>query len=150
MPVTQQLASEEVARIWDEFIQDRTNQCLRNTLIEHYMPMVKYIGDKVWSRLPDEVELDDLVSAGVFGLMDAIDAYDLSRGVKFETYCVPRIRGAMLDELRNMDWVPRLVSVPGRNSSWRRARSSPTGSVDRRPPMNWPSTCPSVPPSLTG
>jgi RNA polymerase sigma factor for flagellar operon FliA len=55
------------------------------------------------------VDLDDLISAGVFGLMDAIDAFDLSRGVKFETYCVPRIRGAMLDELRTMDWVPRLV-----------------------------------------
>ena len=55
------------------------------------------------------VELDDLISAGVFGLMDAIDAFDLHRGVKFETYCVPRIRGAMLDELRTMDWVPRLV-----------------------------------------
>jgi RNA polymerase sigma factor for flagellar operon FliA len=55
------------------------------------------------------VELDDLISAGVFGLMDAIDAFDLGRGVKFETYCVPRIRGAMLDELRTMDWVPRLV-----------------------------------------
>ena len=55
------------------------------------------------------MELDDLISAGVFGLMDAIDAFDLSRGVKFETYCVPRIRGAMLDELRTMDWVPRLV-----------------------------------------
>ena len=109
MPITQQLAPENVAQIWEEFILDRTDQILRNTLIEHYMPLVKYHGDRVWSRLPDEVELDDLVSAGVFGLMDAIDAYDLSRGVKFETYCVPRIRGAMLDELRNMDWVPRLV-----------------------------------------
>ena len=59
--------------------------------------------------MPDGVELDDLISAGVFGLMDAIDAFDLTRGVKFETYCVPRIRGAMLDELRTMDWVPRLV-----------------------------------------
>jgi RNA polymerase sigma factor for flagellar operon FliA len=55
------------------------------------------------------VDLNDLMSAGVFGLMDAIEAFDMSRGVKFETYCVPRIRGAMLDELRTMDWVPRLV-----------------------------------------
>jgi RNA polymerase sigma factor for flagellar operon FliA len=70
---------------------------------------VKYQGERIWSRLPDGVELDDLVSAGTFGLMDAIDAFDMSRGVKFETYCVPRIRGAMLDELRTMDWVPRLV-----------------------------------------
>ena len=112
--VTSQLSAEEVAVLWEVFIQDRSNQVLRNQLIEHYMPLVRYHGDKVWSRLPDEVELDDLVSAGVFGLMDAIDAFDLSRGVKFETYCVPRIRGAMLDELRNMDWVPRLVRARAR------------------------------------
>ena len=77
--------------------------------MEIYLPLVKYNGERIWSRLPEGVELDDLISAGVFGLMDAIDAFDLSRGVKFETYCVPRIRGAMLDELRTMDWVPRLV-----------------------------------------
>jgi len=82
---------------------------LRNRLVEMYLPLVKYNGERIWARLPEGVELDDLVSAGVFGLMDAIDAFDLSRGVKFETYCVPRIRGAMLDELRTMDWVPRLV-----------------------------------------
>ena len=73
------------------------------------LPLVKYNGERIWARLPEGVELDDLISAGVFGLMDAIDLFDLSRGVKFETYCVPRIRGAMLDELRTMDWVPRLV-----------------------------------------
>ncbi len=77
--------------------------------MEIYLPLVKYNGERIWARLPEGVELDDLISAGVFGLMDAIDAFDLSRGVKFETYCVPRIRGAMLDELRSMDWVPRLV-----------------------------------------
>ena len=77
--------------------------------LKQYLPLVKYNGERIWARLPEGVELDDLVSAGVFGLMDAIDAFDLSRGVKFETYCVPRIRGAMLDELRTMDWVPRLV-----------------------------------------
>src|ERR1700745_629188 len=82
---------------------------LRNQLVEHYLPLVKYNGERIWSRLPEGVDLDDLISAGVFGLMDAIDAFDLERGVKFETYCVPRIRGAMLDELRTMDWVPRLV-----------------------------------------
>lgn len=108
---------EETAAWWDEFIQDRSNQELRNLLIERYFNLVRYHGEKVWSRLPDEVELDDLVSAGVFGLMDAIDAFDPSRGVKFETYCVPRIRGAMLDELRNMDWVPRLVRSRARKLS---------------------------------
>ncbi|HEX5444243.1 MAG TPA: FliA/WhiG family RNA polymerase sigma factor [Pirellulales bacterium] len=103
------VAAEDVAQLWDAFKADPENQDLRNRLVELYLPLVKYNGERIWSRLPEGVELDDLVSAGVFGLMDAIDAFDLTRGVKFETYCVPRIRGAMLDELRTMDWVPRLV-----------------------------------------
>ena len=103
------VAAEDVTQLWEAFKSDTSNQELRNRLVELYLPLVKYNGERIWSRLPEGVELDDLVSAGVFGLMDAIDAFDLSRGVKFETYCVPRIRGAMLDELRTMDWVPRLV-----------------------------------------
>ena len=103
------VATEDVAQLWDAFKADPNNQDLRNRLVEIYLPLVKYNGERIWSRLPEGVELDDLISAGVFGLMDAIDAFDLTRGVKFETYCVPRIRGAMLDELRTMDWVPRLV-----------------------------------------
>ncbi len=104
-----QLSAEEALELWKRFKADQSNEDLRNRLIEQYLPLVKYNGERIWSRLPDGVELDDLVSAGTFGLMDAIDAFDMSRGVKFETYCVPRIRGAMLDELRTMDWVPRLV-----------------------------------------
>jgi RNA polymerase sigma factor for flagellar operon FliA len=107
--LTSTLAPEDIAQIWQAFKADPENQDMRNRLVEMYLPLVKYNGERIWSRLPEGVELDDLVSAGVFGLMDAIDAFDLGRGVKFETYCVPRIRGAMLDELRTMDWVPRLV-----------------------------------------
>src|SRR4029079_19674210 len=103
------LAPEDVTKIWESFKADPTSQLLRNKLVEMYLPMVKYNGERIWSRLPEGVELDDLISAGVFGLMDAIDAFDLSRGVKFETYCVPRIRGAMLDALPTMDWLPRVV-----------------------------------------
>src|SRR6187399_3295500 len=106
MTVEKQL---EIDEVWKQYKIDPTNQELRNLLVEQYLPLVKYNGERIWARLPDGVELDDLVSAGVFGLMDAINAFDLNRGVKFETYCVPRIRGAMLDELRTMDWVPRLV-----------------------------------------
>jgi len=102
-------ATEDIEQLWRDYKVDMTNEPLRNQLVERFLPIVKYNGERIWSRLPDGVELDDLISAGIFGLMDAIDAYDLSRGVKFETYCVPRIRGAMLDELRTMDWVPRLV-----------------------------------------
>ncbi|MDA7951735.1 MAG: FliA/WhiG family RNA polymerase sigma factor [Pirellulaceae bacterium] len=102
-------SSIDVAKVWLAYKADPTNNELRNQLVERFMPLVRYNGERIWARLPDGVELDDLISAGIFGLMDAIDAYDLTRGVKFETYCVPRIRGAMLDELRTMDWVPRLV-----------------------------------------
>ena len=108
MTITQCTADETV-KLWEEFVQNRTNHVLRNALIERYLPLVQYIGEKLSHKLPDEVEVDDLVSAGIFGLMNAIDAFDVSRGIKFETYSLPRIRGAMLDELRNMDWVPRLV-----------------------------------------
>jgi len=98
----------DVTELWREFKEHPTTP-LRNRLVERYLPLVKYNAERIWQRLPEGVDLDDLISAGVFGLMDAIDAFDLGRGVKFETYCVPRIRGAMLDELRTMDWVPRLV-----------------------------------------
>ncbi|QEG25503.1 RNA polymerase sigma factor FliA [Gemmata obscuriglobus] len=98
----------DIQAVWLEY-RERPTVELRNRLVERYLSLVKYNAERIWSRLPDGVELDDLISAGVFGLLDAIDAFDLTRGVKFETYCVPRIRGAMLDELRTMDWVPRLV-----------------------------------------
>src|SRR5271156_2989889 len=98
----------DVQQLWRDYRGEPTTD-LRNQLVELYLPLVKYNAERIWARLPEGVDLDDLISAGVFGLMDAIDAFDLDRGVKFETYCVPRIRGAMLDELRTMDWVPRLV-----------------------------------------
>ena len=82
---------------------------LRNRLMEHYLPLVKSTAERVHRKLPHSVDVDDLASAGVFGLRDAIEGFDLSHGVKFETYCATRVRGAMLDELRSVDWVPRLV-----------------------------------------
>lgn len=84
---------------------------LRNILIEKYMPLVRSIAERVYHSLPRSVELDDLVSAGTFGLMDAIEGFDLSRGIKFRTYCSTRVRGSIIDDLRSQDWVPRLVRV---------------------------------------
>ena len=98
----------DIAQVWIEYKKKREEK-LRNILMEHYLHLVRYNAERIHVKLPDEVELDDLMSAGIFGLMDAIAAFDLDRGVKFETYCAPRIRGAILDELRSMDWVPRLV-----------------------------------------
>jgi len=102
-------ALSEIEQLWIRYKDDTSNTELRNRLIEQYMPLVRHRGERIWSRLPEGIELDDLISAGTFGLMDAINAYDLARGVRFETFCIPRIQGAMLDELRSMDWVPRLV-----------------------------------------
>ena len=98
----------DIKKVWDEYKKTKAEP-LRNTLMENYLHLVRYNAERIHVKLPDEVELDDLMSAGIFGLMDAIAAFDLGRGVKFETYCAPRIRGAILDELRSMDWVPRLV-----------------------------------------
>ncbi len=86
-----------------------SRQALRNRLIERYLDVVRFTAERLHKRLPSEVDVEDLMSAGLFGLMDAIDAFDPDRGVKFETYCAQRIRGAIFDELRAMDWVPRLV-----------------------------------------
>lgn len=79
----------------------------RNSLIEEHLPLVKFIAERVAVRLPFTIEINDLVSAGIFGLIDAIDKYDSSRNVKFKTYAELRIRGAILDSLRELDWVPR-------------------------------------------
>jgi RNA polymerase sigma factor for flagellar operon FliA len=98
----------EIKDVWVDYKKTRA-ESLRNVLMENYLHLVRYNAERIHVKLPDEVELDDLMSAGIFGLMDAIAAFDLERGVKFETYCAPRIRGAILDELRSMDWVPRLV-----------------------------------------
>jgi len=99
---------EEIKFVWTEYKRTKT-EALRNRLMENYLHLVRYNAERVHIKLPDEVEVDDLMSSGIFGLMDAIEAFDLDRGVQFETYCAPRIRGAILDELRSMDWVPRLV-----------------------------------------
>jgi RNA polymerase sigma factor for flagellar operon FliA len=123
--------SEDVSEVWVAYKQDQTNQELRNRLMERYLPLVRYNAERVWAKLPEGVDLNDLMSAGVFGLMDAIEAFDMDRGVKFETYCVPRIRGAMLDELRTMDWVPRLVR--SKASKVEQARKAVEARVGRPP-----------------
>lgn len=81
----------------------------KNKLVIEYSPLIKFIAQKIAVRLPSNIELDDLISSGVIGLMDAIDKYDPTRDNKFKTYAEFRIRGAILDELRAQDWVPRSV-----------------------------------------
>ncbi|MCF6523271.1 RNA polymerase sigma factor WhiG [Streptomyces sp. JJ36] len=87
---------------------------LREQLILHYSPLVKYVAGRVSVGLPPNVEQADFVSSGVFGLIDAIEKFDPERAIKFETYAITRIRGAMIDELRAMDWIPRSVRQKAR------------------------------------
>jgi len=84
---------------------------VRNILMERHYPLVKYIAERLLQTLPKSIEADDLISAGLFGLMDAIRGFDPDRGIKFKTYCTTRIRGSILDQLRSQDWVPRLVRL---------------------------------------
>ncbi len=119
-----------ISEIWVEYKRTGTEQ-LRNRLMENYLSLVKYNAERIHAKLPEEVDIEDLMSAGIFGLMDTIDAFDMERGIKFETYCAPRIRGAILDELRSMDWVPRLVR--SRTSQVETAKKSLEMQLGRKP-----------------
>src|SRR5437764_7492547 len=103
----------EIDRVWHEY-KDDGSQAARDQLIVHYSPLVKYVASRVATGLPATVEQADLVSYGMFGLIDALEKFDLARKIKFETYAIPRIRGAIIDELRSLDWVPRSVRFKAR------------------------------------
>jgi len=104
---------DELAVFWTEFKSDGSQKA-RERLILHYAPLVKYVASRVASGLPATIEQADLTSYGMFGLIDALEKFDLERGIKFETYAIPRIKGAILDELRALDWVPRSVRFKAR------------------------------------
>ena len=99
--------------LWHEFKKTKSS-AIRDKFIRQYMPLVKYVAGKVSSGMPESVEFDDLVGFGQFGLLDAINKYDPDRNIKFKTYAVTRIRGAIFDELRELDWVPRSVRQKSR------------------------------------
>ena len=101
---------DRIDTIWKMY-KKTGDENLRNILVEYHFPLVRYIAERLLQTLPKSIELDDLVSAGTFGLLDAIRGFDLKRGIKFKTYCSTRIRGSILDELRSQDWVPRLVRL---------------------------------------
>jgi RNA polymerase sigma factor for flagellar operon FliA len=99
---------DELGLVWHAFKGGRDGEA-REKLILHYAPLVKYVASRVATGLPASVEQADLVSYGMFGLIDALEKFEPGRGNKFETYAIPRIKGAIIDELRAMDWVPRSV-----------------------------------------
>lgn len=105
---------ERVEELWWKYAATR-DQDMRDRLIVHYSPLVKFVASRLAAGLPQNVEQADLVSYGIFGLIDAIDRFDPERGNKFETYAMQRIKGAILDELRSYDWVPRSVRAKARS-----------------------------------
>ncbi|MFN2489954.1 MAG: RNA polymerase sigma factor WhiG [Actinomycetota bacterium] len=104
---------DSLTSAWDDYKGSGSSEA-RDLLILHYSPLVKYVAGRVAVGLPANIEQADLVSYGIFGLIDAIDKYDRDRGIKFETYAISRIRGSIIDELRAIDWVPRSVRFKAR------------------------------------
>ena len=120
----------DLDRTWTRF-KDEHNQEDRDQLIIYYSPLVKYVAGRVAAGLPQSVDQADLVSYGMFGLIDAITKFDPGRGYKFETYAISRVKGAMLDELRSIDWVPR--SVRSKAKSVERAMAKLEAKFHRAP-----------------
>ena len=108
-----QRAEDAVDAAWREY-KAAASPGARDRLIIHYSPLVKFVAARVASGLPSNIEQADLISYGIFGLIDAIEKYDIDRNIKFETYAISRIRGAIIDELRAIDWVPRSVRFKAR------------------------------------
>jgi RNA polymerase sigma factor for flagellar operon FliA len=94
------------AELWEEYIRTGSSQA-REKIVKRYLPLVKYVTARMAVSPPSGLDYDDLLSFGVFGLLDAIDRFDVSKGFSFQTFAVPRIRGAVLDELRKYDWISR-------------------------------------------
>jgi RNA polymerase sigma factor for flagellar operon FliA len=123
-------ARADVEGLWAAY-KASAGRDTRDRLILHYSPLVKYVAGRVAVGLPQNVEQADLVSYGIFGLIDAIDKFDPSRGFKFETYAIARIKGAILDELRSIDWVPR--SVRAKSRAIEKAYAKLEGELHRTP-----------------
>jgi RNA polymerase sigma factor for flagellar operon FliA len=92
--------------LWNRYVNNHT-EAIREEVVKRYLPLVKYVAGRMAVSPPPGLDYEDLLSFGVFGLLDAIDRFDLEKGVVFETFAVPRIRGAILDELRKYDWISR-------------------------------------------
>ncbi|MHB8190781.1 MAG: RNA polymerase sigma factor WhiG [Ferrimicrobium sp.] len=99
---------ESIGELWIRYKAGATHE-LRDRLVIHYAPLVRFVASRVAVGLPNSIDQSDLASYGTFGLMDAIEKFDLDRNIKFETYAISRIKGAIIDELRAIDWVPRSV-----------------------------------------
>ena len=116
MSIFEESPEDVIRAAWIEYKKEATPSA-RDQLILHYSPLVKYVAGRVAIGLPANIEQADLISYGIFGLIDAIEKYQIDRGIKFETYAISRIRGAIIDELRAIDWVPRSTPISRTSSS---------------------------------
>ncbi|WP_083942110.1 RNA polymerase sigma factor WhiG [Sanguibacter suarezii] len=124
------VAQDEILEVWEQYKATKVAS-LRERLILNYAPLVAMVASRVGMKLPSSVEHADLVSYGMFGLIDAIEKFEIGRDVKFETYANSRIRGAILDELRAVDWIPRSVRSKARAVD--RAHAELEGTLHRAP-----------------
>lgn len=109
------VSDSKIAELWNTYCQNKTNHKLRETIILHYMHLAKYVVGRLVISLPVSINNDDLMGYGIEGLIEAVDRFDPNRGLKFETYAITRIRGAIIDNLRSQDWVPRGVRKRTKN-----------------------------------
>jgi RNA polymerase sigma factor for flagellar operon FliA len=108
LPSANDLGALDIPALWQAYRVSR-DESLRNRLLVHYLPLSRKIARHMHSRMPASVELDDLAQAAILGLRSAIATFDPARGIPFENYCGPRVRGAVLDHLRSLDWAPRML-----------------------------------------
>ena len=128
--MTSELDDKEISLLWEQYGKKKDRE-IRDKLVEHYLPMVNLIAGRLAISLPAHIERDDLISSGFFGLLDAVDRYDVSRGNKFETYAGTRIRGSMLDYLRSKDWIP--ISLRARIKEYEKAVARLESTLGRVP-----------------
>ena len=128
----------ELRDLWRRY-KDDGDERARERLVVAYSPLVKFVAGRIGAGLPSHVEEADLISYGLIGLIGAIERFEPEREIKFETFAVTRIRGAIIDELRSLDWVPRSVALARPRDRGGARRSSSTSCSGRRPTRSWPS-----------
>ena len=131
--MAEQTEEENIEALWQEYEREKT-VAVRNRIAEYYLPLVRLVAGRIAISLPQHVDREDLLSSGFFGLLDAIERYELARGNKFETYAGVRVRGAMLDHLRAKDWEKNLTCQSRNCITWKVRSVLP-------PSFLWRNTC---------
>jgi len=128
---TKKLSDADIDKVWLQFVQDKSNKEIRDRLIIQYIYLIKYVVGRLRISLPNTISTEDIAGYGVEGLIDAIEKFSPARGVRFETYALLRIRGAIIDRIRSLDWVPR--GAQKRFKNIQKAIASLQGKLGRQP-----------------